>query len=313
MQRKSHQRPTISIVTPSFNQAGFLERTIQSVLGQDGIGRDFDLQYVIIDGGSQDGSAAIIESHADHLHHWCSEPDRGQTHAINKGMAVVDGDIRCYLNSDDVLMPGALSKVVAAVRSDSQADLFHGICVKIDADDQTIGQQISSIDSLLKMIDLWDVWLRPGDNRNFIQPEVFWTRRMAERLGPFDESLHYCMDFDYWLRAFDAGVRTHRIDLPLAGFRIHESQKTTDRVGAILELIDRIEPMLSRENDPRLSAKDRRRILHHVALARRTIELSGSEKVRELVSLGRRRPALLTSPHYWKQLRRGVRSIGRAA
>lgn len=305
--------PTVSVVTPSYNQAEFLERTIESVLSQDGIDRDFRLQYAIVDGGSSDGSARMIESHADRLHYWCSEPDRGQTHAINKGMDCVDGDIICYLNSDDKLCPGALGRVVSAVAANPDADLFHGICLKIDSDDQILGEQISSIDSLLKMVDLWDYWLRPGDNKNFIQPEVFWTRRLAQKIGPWDESLHFVMDFDYWLRAFDADFKTHRIDHPLAAFRIHEAQKTTDRHGSILEMIHRIEPFLKRQHDSRLPAADCRRISNHADLTLGTMKLSGFATVRQLISLGKTTPSLLSSPHYWKQVRRGVRTFGRAA
>lgn len=309
-----HQPPMrFTIVTPSFNQAPFLERTIRSVLSQDGLGSDFDLQYRIIDGGSTDGSVEIIRRFERQLDRWCSEPDGGQTHAINKGFEDSSGQLRAYLNSDDVLRPGALRTVAAAHRNNPAADLLHGVCLKIDADDRILGEQVSTIDSLCKMIDLWDYWLRPKHNQNFIQPEVFWTERLATRIGKFNESLHYTMDFDYWLRAFDAGMQPLRIEKPLASFRIHESQKTTDRHSSVLELIDGIEPYLSRTDDERLPADDRRRIAALAQMTRQTIGLDRSAKARQLLSLAVDNPTLLKSSHYWKQVRRTGKSMLRRA
>lgn len=305
--------PRISVVTPSFNQGQFLETTIRSVLAQEGRGTDFDLQYIVIDGGSIDESRQILERHSGELAYWVSEPDRGQTHAINKGFSQADGEIHAYLNSDDVYQPGTLRRVARAFAQQPQVDLVHGVCLKIDADGHVIGEQVSSIQSLLDMVDLWDVWLRPGGNQNFIQPEVFWTASLAQRLGPFREELHYAMDFDFWLRGFDSGMLALRIDEPLAGFRLHDAQKTTDRLGAIEELIDLVEPFLHRTDDPRLPEDDRRRILDHVELARRSLAGRGVAEAKQLLSLATDRPQLLQSRHFWKQVRRTGRNWWRAA
>ena len=162
------------------------------------------------------------------------------------------------------------------------------------------------------MLDLWERWLRPKSSLNFIQPEVFWSYRLAQCLGPFNETLHYTMDFDYWLRGFDRGMNVLAIQFPMAAFRIHQSQKTSDRNASILELLNGIEPYLSRD-DKRISAEDRQRLLRHYKLTRRMIEeshLPPSRQLRTLLSIAAEEPSLWSSSHFWRYLRRsGRRSI----
>ena len=305
------RRPVFRIVTPSFNQAQFLEQTIISVLTQEGRGTDFDLQYAIVDGGSSDGSIDIIQQYRDELAYWCSEKDRGQSHAINKGFDKVDGDICAYLNSDDYYLPGAFKTIVALSNENPGADLFHGVCQKVDADGTHLKDQISDIATLSDLVDLWNHWLCPNPNRNFIQPEVFWTRRLSDRIGPFDEQLFYTMDFDYWLRGFDAGMKVARIEEPVAAFRIHASQKTSARMASILELVDRIQPYLSAE-DPRISPDHRQQMILHTLMTRRVIEsadLPPEQRLLSLLSLAGDEPGLLKSKHYWRQMRRNSKRI----
>ena len=126
--------PLVSIVTPSFNQAAFLRRTIDSVLGQDYP----HIEYIVIDGGSTDGSVEILRSYGERVR-WVSEPDRGQSDAINKGFARCRGTIRGYLNSDDVLWPGAVRTVVAHFADQRDWDLIYGNAYHIDADDRILG------------------------------------------------------------------------------------------------------------------------------------------------------------------------------
>ncbi len=311
MATTSTQLPVIAIVTPSFNQACFLEQTIQSVLEQEGRGDDFELRYAVVDGGSQDGSREIIERYESQLDHWCSEKDRGQTHAINKGFAQISGDICGYINSDDFYLPGAFQLVARAFRENPQIDLLHGICQKVDAEGVPLRQQLGEIRNLTEMVDLWERWLRPKNNLNFIQPEVFWSCRLAKRLGQFNEKLHYTMDFDYWLRGFDLGMQVHAVDVALAAFRIHQSQKTSDRNASILELIDGIEPYLL-GSDERISQEDRQRLRTHSKLTRRMIaasEAAPASQVRTLLSIAAEEPSLWGSSHFWRYLRRSGRRI----
>lgn len=211
--------PRITVVTPSFNQAPYIEQTLCSVLDQ---GYP-NLEYIVIDGGSTDGSADIIRRYADRLTYWVSEPDQGQTHAINKGMARATGELRAYLNSDDLYVPGALELVAEAYSKHPGADLFYGDCRVIDEEGQNIGGRRASISRFEEILDLWGVWWQ---TRNFVQPEVFWTRRIAEKIGPLRDELHFVMDYDYWTRMLRVGAKAYGIESELACFRMTSTQKS---------------------------------------------------------------------------------------
>lgn len=205
----------ISLVTPSYNQAGFLPRTIESVLGQGYPG----LEYIIIDGGSSDTSAAVIRAHEQHLAYWVSEPDRGQSDAINKGWKRGRGDILGYLNSDDLLLPGALERVAAFFGSRKDVGLVYGNAVFIDESGRTTGR----LDG--QPFDLRRLLLREID---IPQPAMFFRRCVLDDVGFLDEEFHYTMDFDFWLRT----AMHHTIEyLPcdLAAMRLHGGAKTVCR------------------------------------------------------------------------------------
>lgn len=305
------RRPVFRIVTPSYNQAQFLEQTIRSVVTQEGLGTEFDLQYAVVDGGSNDGSVEIIKRYSSHLTYWCSEKDRGQSHAINKGFSKVKGDICAYINSDDYYLPGAFKRVLALAKANPKAGLFHGVCQKVDAKGNHLRDQLSDISRFSQILDLWNHWLRPNPNRNFIQPEVFWTDRLSRRIGKFNETLYYTMDFDYWLRGFDAGMIVAKIEAPLAAFRLHANQKTTAKNASILELLDRIAPYLT-SVDNRISPELRQQIQLHSQMTRRIIEsenLSPEQRLFSLLSLAGDEPGLLKSRHYWRHMRRNGKRV----
>lgn len=227
----TNNAPLISVITPSFRQAGFLSQTMRSVLEQDYPA----LEYIVIDGGSNDGSREIIAAHNDRLAYWVSEPDRGQVHAINKGLERATGQILCYLNSDDLFHLGALRAVADAFMTNPDADIFHGRCSTIDENGTPLEREFfGDIDSPAKILDLWSVWFA---GKNVVQPEVFWTRRLMDRIGLFDEAFNYAMDYDYWTRAIvDAGAKVCRIDQDLAAFRLWGGQKSTAAEKAADEL-----------------------------------------------------------------------------
>ena len=205
----------ISVVTPSFNQAGFLEATLDSVLSQ-----DFpQVEYLVIDGGSADGSADILRRHATRLAYWVSEPDRGQADAINKGLRRASGEVLAYLNSDDLYLPGALSAVAAYFDEHPEVDLVYGDCQVIDPAGRLLGLLPEHEFDLRRTIE----------RAEFIpQPAAFWRRRLLEKVGPFDESLHFAMDYDFFIRAGQAG-RVARLPRTLAAFRLHPGSKTIAR------------------------------------------------------------------------------------
>lgn len=229
--------PRITVVTPSFNQALYLEATIRSVLDQNYP----NLEYIVIDGGSTDGSTDILHRYSDYLTYWVSEKDQGQTDAINKGMARATGELRAYLNSDDVYLPGALERVAHAYREDPEADLIHGDCRVIDENGRTTGRRRASITRFDEIVDIWGVWWK---QRNFVQPEVFWTKRIADKVGPFRTELYMVMDYEYWTRVLRAGGRVVAVEEELAAFRITPTQKSNQHERSATEMLRVVEHLL---------------------------------------------------------------------
>lgn len=204
--------PCITIVTPSFNQAEYLERTIRSVVDQ-GYPR---LEYIVLDGGSTDGSLDVIERYAPHLSYWRSAPDGGQAAAINEGWRMARGDVLAWLNSDDYLLPGALAAVAEAFGRNPQAYLVYGSMDRVDA----AGRQLGSIGSKYR----WRTLLL---SRQLIpQPAAFVRRAAVERVGALDPSLHYSMDYDFFLRVVQLAPPV-MINRRLAAATIHAAAKTT--------------------------------------------------------------------------------------
>jgi glycosyltransferase involved in cell wall biosynthesis len=202
--------PKISIVTPSFNQTAFLERTIQSVLNQNYP----NLEYIIIDGGSTDGSVEIIKKYEKHLAYWVSEKDRGQTHALNKGFQRATGEVVAWLNSDDMYCPGALEAAGNAFASDPTLDMVYGKMLIVDHND-TILRPIRSP-------FWWRSFVMIG---MAIQPAAFWKHTLFEKYGWLDESLRFSMDFEFFCRAF-RHAKSRYLPCDVIQFRSHSDQKT---------------------------------------------------------------------------------------
>jgi glycosyltransferase involved in cell wall biosynthesis len=233
----SREYPRISIITPSYNQGHFIEETIRSVLNQ---GYP-NLEYLIIDGGSTDNTVEIIKKYESQITYWVSEPDRGQTHAINKGLAQATGDILAYLNSDDYYLPGTLLAVAEYFQQHPEIDLLHGRCCYVNEAGEAIGEQFGNIQTFAEILDLWGVWWQ---KRQFVQPEVFWTRRISDRIGGFNDALYYVMDYEYWSRILQAGGKVGRLDRELSCFRFTPSQKSTHASQVADELLTVVQPWL---------------------------------------------------------------------
>ena len=215
----THPPVKLSIVTPSYNGRQFLDRTARSILSQSG---DFELQWLVMDGGSTDGTIDFLRDLGDPRLRWLSEPDRGQSHAINKGLSLADGDVVAWLNTDDLYTPGALHAVARAFRDNPAAQWLVGRYEVIDEADRVIRSAVVRYKERSLRRYAYRALLR----ENFIaQPAVFWRRSFGPAVGPLDESLHWTMDYDLWLRM---GRRSAPLVLDgvLAQFRLHAASKT---------------------------------------------------------------------------------------
>jgi glycosyltransferase involved in cell wall biosynthesis len=212
-------RMRISIITPSFNQRNYLQQTMRSVLSQSG---EFNLTWHVIDGGSIDGTVSFLKTVEDPRVRWISEPDRGQSHGVNKGIEQARGaDVLGWLNSDDLYADGALAAVAEAF-NDASVQWLVGRYQIIDADGELIRSSIARYKD--RFLDHYSY--RKLLRENFIaQPAVFWRRTFGDAVGGLDESLHYTMDYDLWLRM---GKRADPriLDRVLAQFRIHTGSKS---------------------------------------------------------------------------------------
>ena len=213
----------ISIVTPTLNRRAYLASTGESILAQSG---DFDLEWVVVDGGSTDGSVEWLTELAarDPRVRFTSGPDRGQSDAINKGLASAAGDVVAWLNADDLYPAGALAAVAEAFASHPVADWLVGRYEVIDDAGRPIRQAIVRYKQ--RRLDRYTY--RALLRQNIIpQPAVFWRRPFGERIGPLDESLHWTMDYDLWLRMGRASPPLV-VDRLLARFRHHAASKSGD-------------------------------------------------------------------------------------
>jgi glycosyltransferase involved in cell wall biosynthesis len=216
--QKDSSWPSISVVTPSYNQGRFLERTILSVLNQNYP----NLEYIIMDGGSVDGSVEIVRKYEEYVAHWVSEKDNGQTDAIRKGFERGTGIILAYLNSDDVYLPGTLSGVAEIFKENPSVQVLYGNEYRLNESDEIVGEgrltpYFPSISKFGLVYGGFGIY----------QPASFWTREIYERAGPIDPSFIHCMDNDLFVRFAFAGAKFKFAREYLAGFRIHPHSKTS--------------------------------------------------------------------------------------
>ena len=208
----SHHK--ISIVTPSYNQARFIERTIRSVLVQDYP----ELEYIVLDGGSTDHTVEILKNYDRDLSFWCSEKDRGQTHAINRGFARSTGEIIGWLNSDDMLFPGALHRINRVFSEHPEVDVVYGNGVWIDEFDRVIRKRRNGEFH-------FKTWLY-GMADPF-QPEVFYRRGVLEKGGYLNEEFHMLMDREWWIRLAKSGCNFMYVNDEFAALRKHTQTKSS--------------------------------------------------------------------------------------
>jgi len=259
-------KPKVSLVTPSFDQEGLIGATLASVLDQDYP----HLEYVVIDGGSSDRSPAIIESYAEKLAYWISEPDDGHYPALNKGFAKTDGEIMGYLNGDDLLLPGSLDLIARLFADFPEVDWITGAYMAIDEVGHPVGVTAPS---------RWSRWhiITEGEGRSIPQEATFWRRSLWERAGgTMDEGFRLAADYELWAR-FSRYSAPTTVRAPLACFRHVAGQRSIaqaeDYRAEVLEIRRR---ELGLDERSSRSARSARRLL---ALTR----IPGLERARPVV------------------------------
>jgi glycosyltransferase involved in cell wall biosynthesis len=209
------RKPLISVITPSYNQACFIEQTIASVIGQ-----SYDnIQFIIVDGGSTDGSLDIIKKYSSNLFYWTSEPDSGQSDAINKGLKKATGDLVTWINSDDLLLPGSLQAIADAWMKSPSASLFSGDCIRIDPDNKYLSCHV---------VPPQLGWFSKKGLVYIDQPGTFWRRDLIQTDEGLDTALHTVMDHDLWYRITLQYKNALRLNRCLAAFRLHDKSKTAN-------------------------------------------------------------------------------------
>lgn len=203
----------VSIVTPSYNQGRFIKRTLQSVASQ--TVPDAEIEHVVFDGGSTDETVEVLKRYGDRVR-WVSKKDKGQTDAVNQGINATDGEIIGWLNSDDIYYPGTIARVVDYFEAHPDIDMVYGMADHIDLEDRPFEAYPT---------EPWD-FERLQETCFICQPALFFRRRVVEQHGLLDESLHYCMDYEYWLRLGKARVKFGYLEEKLAGSRLYADNKT---------------------------------------------------------------------------------------
>jgi glycosyltransferase involved in cell wall biosynthesis len=203
----------VSIVTPSFNQGRYIERTIQSILNQDYA----NLEYIVVDGGSSDNTIDILKKYEARLT-WISEKDRGQADAINKGFHMAKGEILAWLNSDDTYLPGAVHHAVRYLAAHPEVGMLYGEGYHIDADGELIERYYTEPFNYQRLSEVCFI----------CQPTVFLRAEVIDAVGPLDVTLDYCMDYEYWMRIAKR-FRIGYLPTYLANSRLHVDTKTLSK------------------------------------------------------------------------------------
>ena len=229
----NHQ-PTITIITPSFNHGRYIEETIKSVISQEG---DFFIDYIIMDGGSTDNTIEIIKKYEELIKNelwkpkclnidfrWVSEKDRGQTHAINKGFRIAKGEIVSWINSDDMYCDEAFSIVTEHFLKHPEDDFVFGDGEVIDEKGNLQWEWLSRSYNLKVLKSYHFLW---NDFTNYImQQATFWRKKVFDKIGFLDESFHYAMDIEYWIRAGEYGLKMKHLPIKLGEFRMVAGTKS---------------------------------------------------------------------------------------
>ena len=267
--------PKITVVTPSFNQAEYIEATILSVINQ-----EYDnLEYIVVDGLSGDNTKDILHQYQEQITHTVIEADRGQSDGINKGFNLGTGELMMWLNSDDMLFPGALY-MLALTYLNSSCDFIAGICA-VHQDSKIIAARKPQVrQENFNIANLSDVLHSWATGKFFFQPETIFTRDLWLKVGgKLSTDLYYAMDHDLWLRFAKANAKLEIIDYPIALFRKHEQQKTANSLASLSELTEVIKTYHQLEISPARKAIVEQKLSYLDRLTRPKIAIVCQKKV----------------------------------
>jgi glycosyltransferase involved in cell wall biosynthesis len=274
----------LALAVPVFNAGEFLPATLASLNAQGPW-----LRWHLRDGGSTDRTVEIANAMKRSNDAVISEPDKGQADALNRAFAAMGGDIIGFINGDDMLTPGSAERVIEFFRLHPHIDLIYGCVEWVDRHGTVSGRHSGQISSLDEVLDIYNVWWR---QRQWVQPEVFYRRTLAEKAGPFDTTLNLAFDYDFWVRCFRAGARVAHTPAVCAQFRLHASQKSV----ASERAADEIRTVVRRHLDGGVNVSSATRVRLRAALSYDLYQLGrttpdGRERRRFLT-------ALITHPHW---------------
>lgn len=252
--RGEKSRPLISVITPSYNQGNFIEETIRSVLLQ-GYPR---LEYIVIDGGSDDGSIEVIRKYEKWIDYWVSEPDKGQSHAINKGFFRSTGEYVCWINSDDLLQRNALHRHARKIGF-SKDVLYAGDCIYWNEEGEPLGPHRPKVETLEDLVRVGDVWREDGAIQ---QPATLFPLAAVRDVGGLDVTNHHAMDYEFWGRLMLAGLRIKRTHIDFGIFRRHDGQKIADHERITESLVKGAHSII--DAHPTWSLEKKERLYSHV-------------------------------------------------
>jgi Glycosyl transferase family 2 len=292
--------PRITVVTPSFNQDRFLEATIRSVLLQ---GYP-DLEYFVLDGGSTDGSAETIRRYAPWITYWVSEPDGGQSTAINRGLERGSGLYATWINSDDMLCQDAL--VTQASRIGFRPNtVYVGRCIYINAAGCALSTHCGRVHSLEDLLRIPTVWRAREGHGHIVQPEILFPRQLALDVGGLDTANHRTMDYELWGKFFLAGANLQYTEIPFGMFRVHPDQKTQDGWRQTKSLLESAARLVARADT--LTGESRQAIMADL----RSYEHQYWSQTGRLAKLGLPPPVLVPLRELWAAIKHGVTRLVR--
>ena len=236
-------KPLLSIITPVLNQATLLERALDSVAVAAGEAPSGMVEHIVIDGGSTDGAPELLKNHEVPEFKWISEPDQGQSDAINKGLAMARGTFAGWLNADDWYEPSALTIVARAFEDNAEIDIVIGRCKFIDERGKVVHEPVPpeplDLANLLRLKSQWFA------GRSIAQPEVFFRRSLFRDVGGLNIKNHYSMDYELWLKFIGAGAKVLAIDTHLANLSVHAQQKTADNREVVRSILTVAQPFVA--------------------------------------------------------------------